>query len=85
MKSSLSYQAHHLFARAAYNAEMLTKIMLAIMMNCLFGGPVFVAKMIPGFKLNADFEYEIVNSVLDSIIAAEENVVTTLISHFQEI
>jgi hypothetical protein len=78
VKASLCFHGGELFGKAYNNEEQLAKTVLAIMIKCLFGGPTFIVKMLPVYKLNSDFQFDSVSSVIDSISAADGNVVAII-------
>ena len=49
--------------------------MLSIMIKCMFGGPVFIVKMLPVCKLNAAFQYEQVQTIIKGINSSTGKVV----------
>ena len=58
VKAALRYHGGAVFGKAANDPSKLAKTVLCFMVKCLFGGPSFLAKMIPVCKLNAKFQYE---------------------------
>ena len=44
----------------------------------LFGGPTFIVKMLPVYKLNSDFQFDSVSAVIDSISAADGNILAII-------
>ena len=64
VKSTLSYHGGKVFGRAQNNPNKLARTVLGIMIKCLFGGPEFLAKMIPVCDLNAEFQYEQVSTIM---------------------
>ena len=58
VKPLLQYHGVNIFGKAANYPDSLATTVLAIMIKCLFGGPAFLVKMIPVFKLDAKFLYE---------------------------
>ena len=51
----LHYHGGKIFGKAENDINLLTETMLELMINILHGGPIFLLKMIPVSKLNAEF------------------------------
>ena len=47
VKPTFSYHGGNVFGRAQNNPNKLARTVLGIVIKCLFGGPEFLAKMIP--------------------------------------
>ena len=56
-----------MFGFAENNTELLAKTMLGIMIKCLYGGPKFLVKMIPVAKLDAQYLYDHVTTIINLI------------------
>ena len=54
-------------ATLQYHAELLAKTILGIMIKCLYGGPKFLVKMIPVAKLDAQYLYDHVTTIINLI------------------
>ena len=55
IKKMMTYHGGTVYGKAANNPDELAGTMLGIMVHCLHGGPIFMLKMIPVSRLNADF------------------------------
>ena len=51
----LSHTTEVLFGKSLDNPECLAKTVLCYMIKCLYGGPEFIAKILPVSQLTADF------------------------------
>ena len=58
VKKVLLYHGGTLFGKGMDALTSLAKSVLGVMVNCLFGGPSFISKMIPINKLNSQFLFE---------------------------
>ena len=67
VKAALLLHGGTLFGKAKNKPNKLATATLDIMVKCLKGGPTFMLKMIPVTGLDADFQFEQVNAVLDII------------------
>ena len=54
VKSTLSYHDGKVFGRAQNNPNKLARTVSGIMRKCLFGGPEFLAKIIPVRDFNTN-------------------------------
>ena len=72
VKKMLLYSGGSLFGKAVDDPTALAKTMLGIMVVCLFGGPKFLAKVIPIAKLNSTFLYDIVDSTKAAMEASKQ-------------
>ena len=61
------YHGGTLFGKAMDDLTSLAKTVLGVMVNCLFGGPSFISKMIPIRKLNSQFLFEQIGITIQSI------------------
>lgn len=52
------YHGGQVFGRSVDNPECLAKIVLGIMVSCMFGGPTFLAKVLPVHRLSSNFLQE---------------------------
>ena len=67
VKPSLCYHGGKVFGKAQNNPEELATTVSAIMVKCLFGGPEFILKMIPVYRLTASFQYDQVMLIIDQL------------------
>ena len=67
VKPSLCYHGGKVFGKAQNNPEEFATTVLAIMVKCLFGGPEFILKMIPVYRLTASFQYDQVMLIIDQL------------------
>ena len=67
VKSALLLHGGTLFGKAKNKPDELATATLDIMVKCLKGGPTFMLKMIPVTGLDAEFQFEQVNTVIDII------------------
>ena len=54
------YHGGKLFGKALNKPDELATSVLAVMVVCMFGGPKFLAKIIPVTKVSAEFQFKIV-------------------------
>ena len=54
-KASMPYHGGKIFGKTEKYPTALATTVLASMVKCLFGGPVFLLKMIPVHRLTASF------------------------------
>ena len=66
----LLYHGGTVFGKATDDPNALTKTVFGIMLSCLFGGPLFVSKMIPISKLDSTFLFNHIKVSLDNIEAS---------------
>ena len=78
VKSTLSYHGGKVFGRAQNNPNKLARTILGIVIKCLFRGPEFLAKMIPGSDLNAEFQYEQMPTVMKYLTESGANIVAII-------
>ena len=64
------YHGGTVFGKACNNPSLLANTVLGIMINCMFGGPTFLTRMLPVAKLNAEFLAEQINETIISIKTA---------------
>ena len=67
VKAALRYHGGAVFGKAANDTTKLAKTVLCFMVKCLFGGPSFLAKMIPVCKLDAAFQYAQFTPIVENI------------------
>ena len=67
VKAALRFHGGTVFGKAANDPTQLARTVLCMMVKCLFGGPSFLAKMIPVRKLDADFQYNQFKPLTESI------------------
>ena len=67
VKATLQYHGGHVFGFAENNTELLAKTILGTMIKCLYGGPKFLVKMIPVAKLDAQYLYDHVTTIINLI------------------
>ena len=53
------------------NPSLLANTVLGVMINCMFGGPTYLTRMLPVAKLNTEFLAEQINETIISIKTAE--------------
>ena len=78
VKPALLYHGGYLFGEARNNPGALANSVLAVMVVSMFGGPSFLAKMIPVRKVNAAFQFSIVKDVISAIIKANGSVISVI-------
>ena len=64
-----------IFGQAQNKPGKLAKTLLAVMIKCLFGGPTFIVKTIPVYKLDSNFQFGMVCSIIESISVAGGRVI----------
>ena len=70
IKSSLTYHDGKIFGRAVDNQEKLAKTICCLMVKCLFGGPEFIAKLLPVSNLTSEFlidQYQPIAHAIDKV------------------
>ena len=78
VKPSLCYHGGKVFGKAPKNPEELATTVLAIMVKCLFGGPEFILKMIPVYRLTGSFQYNQVMLIIDQLEQCVAKIVTVI-------
>ena len=63
----LLYHEGTLFGRATDDPQSLAKTVLGVMISCMFGGPIFILKMLPIAKLNLSFLYAQIILTIDAV------------------
>ena len=53
----LLYHGGTWFGRATGDSQFLAKTVLGVTISCMFGGSIFILKMLPIAKLNSQFLY----------------------------
>ena len=64
IKKQLLYHGGTIFGLAADNVQKLASKVLAVMINCILGGPKFLSKMIPIDSLKQNFLNEIIKNTI---------------------
>ena len=64
VKASITYSGGSLFGQAVDDPSKKARTLLCIYVKCLFGGPKFMAKMIPCAALTAAFQFECVQEII---------------------
>ena len=67
VKKMLLYHGGQIFGKSVDDPNSLAKTVLGIMVNCLFGGPTFISKLLPVSKLNSTFLFEQMQLSIDCI------------------
>ena len=78
VKPSLCYHGGKVFGKAQNNPEELATTVLAIKVKCLFGGPEFILKMIPVYRLTASFQYDQVMLIVDQLEQCDAKIVSVI-------
>ena len=81
VKPLLQYHGGTIFGKAANYPDSLATTVLAIMIKCLFGGPAFLVKMIPVFKLDSKFLYEQVTPIIRLIVSSGGHVTSVIVDN----
>ena len=76
VKAALSYHGGSVFGKAQNSPENLALTVLAVMVNCMFGGPTFLLKMIPANRLTAGFQFEQVYLLIDELEKCHVSVIS---------
>ena len=79
VKSALLYHGGTLFGRAVNFPDKLATTILTFMIKFTFGGPEFVAKMLPVTKLNADFQYLHCQTIIENILQQQGEVLAVIV------
>jgi hypothetical protein len=66
----MSYHGGSVFGKAANNPNLLANAVLGLLLDCLLGGPSFLAKMIPVTKLTSNFLNEQTEMIMEAITEA---------------
>ena len=67
VKPQLLFHGGKLFGKAENDPNSLAKSVLAIMIQCLHGGPKFLAKIIPVSKVSGKFQFDLVKKVVKTV------------------
>ena len=67
VKKTLLYHGGTVFGKSSDNPNALAKTVLGIMLSCMFGGPLFISRMIPISKLSSTFLFDQIKISLESI------------------
>ena len=78
VKPSLLYHGGKLFGSAHNKPDELANAVLAVMVVCMYGGPKFLAKMIPVKKSDGQFQFTIVKSVIKAVTHTDGTVVSII-------
>ena len=78
IKPCLRYQGGEIYGNAVNDHSQLARTVLAIMVKCMFGGPLFIVKILPVCNLNCKFQFEQVNSVIRMIQCALGKVIAII-------
>ena len=70
VKQMMLYHGGTVFGKECNNPSLLANTVLGTMINCMFGGPTFLTRMLPVAKLNAEFLAEQINETIISIKTA---------------
>ena len=70
VKKMMTLHGGTVFGKAANNPTLLANAVLGLMIDCLFGGPTFLSKMIPVTKMTRAFLSEQIDITLEAIISA---------------
>ena len=79
VNSAMLLHGGHLFGKAVNDPSKLATTILTMMLKCGFGGPEFVAKMLPVVKLDAQFQFKETLSLLENIIDVHGNVLAVIV------
>lgn len=64
---SIRYRGHHLVGRSVDNPDKIAKTVLGLMVETMYGGPSFMARLIPIFSLDAKLLFEQVLKLIEII------------------
>lgn len=67
IKSSLTYRGGTVFGYAEDCPDKLATTLLCVMVKCFFGSKSFLVKLIPCFALKADFQFTVINNVINTL------------------
>ena len=70
VKKMMTLHGGSVFGKAANNPTLLANAVLGLMINCLFGGPTFLSKMIPVSKMNRAFLSGQIDIIMEAIVSA---------------
>ena len=73
----------HGFGKALNDPSKLASTILSMMLKCGFGGPDFIAKMLPVAKLDAKFQYSETLSLIENIINSQGDILATWRSYLR--
>ena len=67
VKPSLTYQGGTVFGKAVNKPGHLANTLVSFMICSLFGGPKYIFKALPVYKLDSDFLFEQALTILEGI------------------
>jgi hypothetical protein len=73
VKAALLYQSGSIFGKAVNYPEKLATTILSFMVKSLFGGPEFLARVLPVSNLTSDFQLEQCKLIVDTIESSMSN------------
>lgn len=79
VKKVMSYHAGNIYGKAVDDDSKLAKTILAVLIKCQFGGPIFIYKAFPVNCLKSDFLREVTLKTIDDI-NKQEGQVTAIIT-----
>ena len=80
IKSALLYQRGTLFGHAVNYPDMLATTVLSFTIKSLFGGPEFLARVLPVTKLNSEFQFNQCRPIIDTINSVQHGNVLAIIT-----
>ena len=79
VNASIAYRGGVLFGYAVDDPEKKkATTLLCIMVKCMFGGPKFLAKLLPCSGLNAAFQFNCVQELISTLEGCGAEVITTI-------
>ena len=78
-KSALLFHGSTLFGIAANDPKKLATTVLAMMLKATFGGPEFIAKMLPVAKLDSGFQYSQAIALIENVIQQQAEILAVIV------
>ena len=78
-KAALLLHGSSLFGKAVNNPSKLATTVLSLMLKSAFGGPEFIAKMLPVTKLDADFQFSQTMELNKNIIKVNSEILAIIV------
>ena len=67
------------FGQAANDPEKLATTVLTMMLKATYGGPEFIAKMLPVAKLDFDFQYSQATALIENVIKHKADILAIIV------
>ena len=77
-KKAMLFHGSTLFGQAANDPKKLATTVLTMMLKATFGGPEFIAKMLPVAKLDSNFQYSQAVSLMENVIKLNADILAII-------